>query len=75
MRIVILTNDNRERFKDYEHPTPYFGPAPEALLQGLAMLPEIEVHVVACLQQPVPAPERSIPSSAATTKSAASCKC
>lgn len=56
MRIVILTNDNRERFKDYAHPTPYFGPAPEALLQGLAMLPEIEVHVVACLQQPAPAP-------------------
>jgi glycosyltransferase involved in cell wall biosynthesis len=58
MRIVILTNDNRERFKDYAHPTPYFGPAPEALLQGLAMLPEIEVHVVACLQQPAPAPKK-----------------
>ena len=59
MRIAILTNDNRERYKDYDHPTPYFGPAPEALLQGFMTLgKEIEVHVISCLQQPAPAPEK-----------------
>jgi Glycosyltransferase Family 4 len=59
MRIVILTNDNRLRFKDYNHPTPYFGPAPEALLQGFAALgSQVEVHVVSCLQEPAPAPEK-----------------
>ena len=59
MRIVILTTDNREPFKDYSHPTPYFGPAPEALLQGLAALPrEVEVHIVSCLQNPAPFPEK-----------------
>jgi glycosyltransferase involved in cell wall biosynthesis len=59
MRIAILTNDNRERYKDYNHPTPYFGPAPEALLQGFRMLgKEVEVHVISCLQQPAPAPEK-----------------
>ncbi len=59
MRIAILTNDNRERFKDYRHPAPYFGPAPEALLQGFAALgSQVEVHVVACLQEPAPAPEK-----------------
>ena len=59
MRIAILTNDNRERFKDYGHPTPYFGPAPEALLQGfMALGKEVEVHVVSCLQAPAPAPEK-----------------
>jgi glycosyltransferase involved in cell wall biosynthesis len=59
MRIAILTNDNRERYKDYTHPTPYFGPAPEALLQGFVALgSEVEVHVISCLQQPAPAPEK-----------------
>ena len=58
MRVAILTNDNRERFKDYGHPTPYFGPAPEALLQGFAALSGVEVHIVSCLRQPAPAPEK-----------------
>src|ERR1700733_7204772 len=59
MRIAILTNDNRERYKDYSHPTPYFGPAPEALLQGFRALGNtVEVHVISCLQQPAPAPEK-----------------
>ena len=59
MRVVILTNDNRERYKDYNHPAPYFGPAPEALLQGFeALRDEVEVHVISCLQQPVPSPQK-----------------
>jgi glycosyltransferase involved in cell wall biosynthesis len=59
MRIAILTTDNRERFKDYNHPTPYFGPAPEALVQGFEALGrEVEVHVISCLQSPAPAPQK-----------------
>jgi glycosyltransferase involved in cell wall biosynthesis len=59
MRIVILTSDNRERYKDYSHPTPYFGPAPEALLQGFPSLgKDVEVHVISCLQSPAPSPEK-----------------
>jgi glycosyltransferase involved in cell wall biosynthesis len=59
MKIAILTSDNRERFKDYNHPAPYFGPAPEALLQGFAALGNnVEIHVISCLQQPAPAPKK-----------------
>lgn len=61
MRIVILTTDNREAHKDYGNPQPHFGPAPEALLQGLALFPEMEVHVVSCVRQPVAAPEKIAP--------------
>lgn len=61
MRIVILTTDNREPFKDYVNPLPHFGTAPTALLQGLAMIPEIEVHVVACIRRPVESPEKIAP--------------
>jgi glycosyltransferase involved in cell wall biosynthesis len=58
MRVAILTGDNRERFKDYGHPTPCFGAAPEALLEGCAAMRDVEFHVLACLQRPAPAPEK-----------------
>lgn len=61
MKIAILTSDNRESFKDYGNPIPQMGLAPEALLQGFEELPEIEVHVISCLQQPVIAPEKLAP--------------
>ena len=46
MRVVLLTTDNREHFKDYGAAVPYFGTAPEALLQGFTFLREVTVHVV-----------------------------
>jgi glycosyltransferase involved in cell wall biosynthesis len=58
MRIAILTTDNREHFKDYSNETPYFGTAPEALLQGFAMLPDVQVHVLSCTQQRMRSPEK-----------------
>jgi glycosyltransferase involved in cell wall biosynthesis len=56
-----LTTDNREPHKDYANPQPHFGTAPSALLQGLAMIPEIEVHVVSCIRQPVSSPKKIAP--------------
>jgi glycosyltransferase involved in cell wall biosynthesis len=61
MRIVVLTTDNREPHKDYANPQPHFGTAPAALLQGLAMIPEIEVHVVSCIRRAVTSPEKIAP--------------
>ncbi|MST93992.1 MAG: glycosyltransferase family 1 protein [Pedosphaera sp.] len=58
MKIAILTTDNREQLKDYAAAAPYFGTAPEALVQGFAMLPEAEVHVVSCARQPMQTPEK-----------------
>lgn len=60
MRLALLTTDSREHFKDYANPAPYFGTAPEALLEGLRMLPDqVEVHVVSCLQEkPASSPTR-----------------
>jgi glycosyltransferase involved in cell wall biosynthesis len=53
-----LTSDSREVTRDYSSGRPGFGTAPEALLQGLARLPGVEVHVVSCLQQRVASPEK-----------------
>jgi glycosyltransferase involved in cell wall biosynthesis len=61
LKIAILTTDCREHYGDYAGPRPYFGTAPEALLQGFALLPELEIHVVSCVQQPVVSPEKIAP--------------
>ncbi|HXT10146.1 MAG TPA: glycosyltransferase family 4 protein [Candidatus Angelobacter sp.] len=58
MRIAILTTDSREHYKDYVNPVPYFGTAPEALLQGFAQLKDVEVHVVCCAREAVKSPEK-----------------
>lgn len=58
MKIAVLTTDNRAHERDYGAPAPRFGTAPEALLQGFARLPEVEIHVISCTQQAMIAPEK-----------------
>ncbi len=58
LRVGFLTSDGREILRRYERYKPQFGPAPEALLQGFAEIPEVEVHVISCTQRPVRAPEK-----------------
>ncbi len=58
MRVAVLTTDNREHYKDYSNPMPYFGTAPEALLQGFAQIPDLEVHVLSCAQKPMRSAEK-----------------
>jgi glycosyltransferase involved in cell wall biosynthesis len=60
IKVALLTTDSREHFKDYANPNPYFGTAPEALLEGFKLLPgNVEIHVVSCLQEaPVSSPEK-----------------
>jgi glycosyltransferase involved in cell wall biosynthesis len=57
--VAILTTDKREFERDYQNSKPSFGAAPEALFQGLASLPDANIHVISCLQEPpVSSPEK-----------------
>jgi len=58
IKVALLTTDSREHFKDYANPNPYFGTAPEALIEGFKLLPDkVEIHIVSCLQKaPVSSP-------------------
>jgi glycosyltransferase involved in cell wall biosynthesis len=58
LRVALVTTDGRDLLRDYDAAMPSFGTAPEALLQGLAQLPDVEVHVVSLLRQPVRSPEK-----------------
>jgi len=61
MKIALLTTDGREIWKDYGTPIPHFGTAVEALMQGFARTPEVEVHVVSCVRARVNAPPKLAP--------------
>ncbi len=61
VKLALLTTDNREPFREYDKPEPWFGPAPEALLQGFARMPDLEVHVVSCTQRPMRSPATLAP--------------
>jgi glycosyltransferase involved in cell wall biosynthesis len=61
VRIALLTTDGRDLWRDYDTPAPHFGSAPEALLQGFALLQSIEVHVVSCVRAKVNAPPKLAP--------------
>ena len=61
MKIALLTTDGRHVLKDYGSPAPHFGTAPEALMQGFARLPEVEIHVVSCLRRKAQSPPKLAP--------------
>jgi glycosyltransferase involved in cell wall biosynthesis len=57
LRLALLTTDNREDRKDYSSEVPWFGTAPQALLDGFSHIPEqIEVHVVSCTRRHLKTP-------------------
>lgn len=57
MRLALITTDNREDRRDYTPPLPWFGTAPQALLEGFAgMQDQIEVHVISCARKPLTTP-------------------
>jgi len=61
VKVAFLTTDNREHFKDYSAPNPYFGTAPEAVLEGMKAIPGLEVHVVSCAMKRVSSPVQLAP--------------
>ena len=58
MRVVIVTTDNREHERTYHETTPRFCAGHLSLLEGFALTPDLEVHVISCTQQPMRSPEK-----------------
>jgi glycosyltransferase involved in cell wall biosynthesis len=58
MKIAFLVIDLRENYRSYSEVTPRFPGGTASLFEGFARLPQVEVHVVSCLQRPVPSPEK-----------------
>jgi glycosyltransferase involved in cell wall biosynthesis len=62
LRLALITTDNREDRRDYSPAHPWFGTAPQALLDGFASIPEeIEVHIISCTREHLESPLRLAP--------------
>jgi glycosyltransferase involved in cell wall biosynthesis len=57
----MLTSDSRGFFIDPKSSAPEFGTAPEAVLQGFSLLPELEVHVICCSRWKMDSPPKLAP--------------
>jgi glycosyltransferase involved in cell wall biosynthesis len=58
LKVAMILADERDVLMRYDSPDPFFGSAPSALLEGLAELPEVEIHVVGCVREHLRAPEK-----------------
>jgi glycosyltransferase involved in cell wall biosynthesis len=56
MKIAIIAFDNREDWNRFSDPYPIFGPAPDALFEGLSRQKSCEIHVLSCAQRPLASP-------------------
>jgi len=58
IRVAFIATDNREHRREYGKAKAGYGTAPAALLDGFANLPEVEIHLISCLRQPVKSQEK-----------------
>src|SRR4051812_5217320 len=56
LRIAMIAGDERETHGRYHETVPSFGPAPAALIDGLAKVGSVELHVISCLRKPAKSP-------------------
>jgi glycosyltransferase involved in cell wall biosynthesis len=58
MKIAILAGDAREDLRNYTQTGPVFPGGSSSLIDGFARLPEVELHIISCFQQPVQSLEK-----------------
>ncbi len=58
MKLAFLVMDFREIDRKYSELTPRFPGGIASLFDGFAQLPEVQLHVISCVQQPVHSPEK-----------------
>jgi glycosyltransferase involved in cell wall biosynthesis len=58
IKCVFITTDGREHGRRYDETAPFFAAGHCSLLQGIAQIKDIELHVVSCAQQPMRSPEK-----------------
>jgi glycosyltransferase involved in cell wall biosynthesis len=62
LKIAIIATDNREHERSYAETVPGFAPGLTSFIEGLALLPDVEVHMVTCAQEHFPSsPEKLAP--------------
>jgi len=55
LKVAMIIPDDRDEHRRPDLPEPWFGPAPNTLRLGLAECPDVELHILSCERQLLPA--------------------
>ena len=58
MRIALVGIDSRQNERAYHETTPRFGTGVDSMIEAVAAMPELELHVLSCTQRPMQSPEK-----------------
>jgi glycosyltransferase involved in cell wall biosynthesis len=58
MKVALLAIDNREPARAYHETMPRFGTGVDSMIEGVASMPEVKLHVLSCTQRPMQSPEK-----------------
>src|SRR5215469_13376975 len=58
MKIALVAIDNREQNRTYNETVPRFGTGVGSMIEGVATMPELELHVISCAQEQMKSPQK-----------------
>jgi glycosyltransferase involved in cell wall biosynthesis len=58
MKIALISIDSRQNERAYHETTPRFGTGVDSMIEAVAAMPELELHVLSCTQRPMQSPEK-----------------
>jgi glycosyltransferase involved in cell wall biosynthesis len=61
LRIALISIDSRQNERTYRQTTPRLGTGVDSIIEGISAMPEHQLHVVSCTQQPMESPEKLAP--------------
>ena len=58
MKIALISIDSRQNERIYHETMPRFGTGVDSMIEAVAAMPELELHVLSCTQKPMQSPEK-----------------
>jgi len=58
MKIALISIDSRQNEHTYQETMPRFGAGVDSMIEGVKSIPEVELHLLSCTQQPMSSPEK-----------------
>jgi glycosyltransferase involved in cell wall biosynthesis len=58
MKIALVSIDSRQNERTYHETMPRFGTGVDSMIEGVASMPEVELHLLSCTQRPMQSPEK-----------------
>lgn len=58
MKIALVSIDSRQNERTYSETMPRFGAGVDSMIEGVKAMPDVQLHLISCTQQPMQSPEK-----------------